>query len=177
MVCIRGRLGDFSRLLAQAEAPGAGPWPLPAGSDARPQCPALQVAVLASATGTAASPGDSAGRLAGPLQAPRASSWTRPRVAIKKGRARAGGHLPTDRRRPYGPLASTGQGTRSSAGPQPLPTSGYLTSRPNTLGSQPAWQCGSPSSVRTLYQPCTCRQGGCQTAHWWDHIQHLTRAR
>ena len=59
-VRIRSRLGDFSRLLAQAEAPGHSP-------ARRPQCPAFQVALLAtgSATGTAASP-RGLGREAGP---------------------------------------------------------------------------------------------------------------
>ena len=123
------------------------PWQLDCGS-------AFQVAVPCW---PAASPGTAeAGRLARPLRPLRASPRTPTRSPHQKGRAKAGGHLPTDRRRPYGPPVSAGQGTRSSAGPQLLPTSGYLTSRPNTLaGSPPAWPFNGGPVWITFFCPNT----------------------
>ena len=142
---VAGRVhqGPPGRFLAPP-GPGRSPGPLPRPAR-RQQCPAFQVALLAtgSATGTAASP-RGLGREAGPASPATEGQSTNPDSESPSKRAArrpaaTGICQRTTRRRPYGPLASAGQGTRSSAGPQPLPTSGYLTSRPNTLGSPPAW--------------------------------------
>jgi hypothetical protein len=135
-VRIRSRLGDFSRLLAQAEAPGHSP-------ARRPQCPAFQVALLAtgSATGTAASP-RGLGREAGPASSATEGQSTNPGSPSKRAaRGPAAICHRTTRRRPYGSPASAGQCNRSSAGPKLLPTSGR--------GTEPVDQTG-PSIARAV---------------------------